>query len=166
VTAMSRRPNGHRYLPAWAGPALLALVAAAVAPAPAEARSPWQFGLRAGIYTDPTDVLVGIDATYPLRSDWSLVASLDAVLGDDDAVVLGADFAYDLVDDGEKTVWLGAGPAIVVVDHDRGDRETDPGLSLLAGVKLKTAGSLQPILQGRVVVSDDTRASIAVGVRF
>ena len=75
---------------------------------------------------------------------------------------------------GNMTFWAGAGPAIIFRDFDdegrRGrrdddDGETDFGANLLAGVGM-VRGPVRPYGQVKVILSDETEAVLAFGVRF
>ena len=53
------------------------------------------------------------------------------------------------------------------LEEQRGndENETDIGLDLLAGIGWKTAGVV-PYLQAKVILSDETEAVLAAGIRF
>jgi hypothetical protein len=64
-------------------------------------------------------------------------------------------------------VWAGAGPGLLIIDRDRfvDDTEVDPALNLLMGFGAKT-GTYRPYVQGKGILSDNSEAALAVGVRF
>lgn len=150
-------------------PAALLISAAALLAVPTSARAV-DFGVRTGIYTDASEAFVGVDALAQVGGAWFFNPNFEYVFVDDgDLFTLNGDFHYDFPVDGPTYVWAGGGPALIFRDLDDrrrdDDSETDFGLNLLAGVGWKAAG-LVPYVQGKVIVSDDTEAVIAFGVRF
>jgi hypothetical protein len=100
-------------------------------------------------------------------SEWFFNPNLELAFADHaDLVALSGDFHYDFDVDEPIYLWAGGGPSILFRNPDRGDDETDPGLNLLAGVGFNKGGDVRPYVQGKVVLSDDTEASLAFGVRF
>lgn len=163
--------NGGRSLPlrgrAWVV-AALALLALAGAASPADAQA--RVGVRAGAWLDDGDLTVGVDVLIPLEKRWWLDPSLEAVDGDRaDILLLNGDVLFDLDLETRATVWVGAGLAILHRDLDlprgRDENETDLGLNLLAGVGRETSSGLQPYVQGKVVLSDDSSAALVLGLR-
>ena len=148
-----------RILLAGACPLLLA-----AAPAAAD----WDLGLRAGYYVDAEAPMVGIEGVTRMGSSkWFFNPNLELAFADHaDIAALSGDFHYDFAIDEPIDLWAGGGPSILFRDPDRGDGETDPGLNLLAGVGFNKGGDVRPYVQGKVVLSDDTEASVAFGVRF
>jgi hypothetical protein len=148
--------------------------AAALWPNPAEAEI--DFGLRGGYYTDAEELFLGAELLMQISdTPWFFNPNIEYVFVDPgDFWTLNLDAHYDFdTDDEDLYVWAGGGPAILFRDRDdrRGrrddddDGETDVGLNLLAGIgwQLET---VVPYVQGKVVLSDDSEAVIAVGVRF
>lgn len=79
---------------------------------------------------------------------------------------LNADFHYDFNTSTNTAAWVGAGPALLIIDRDfRSDNEVDPALNLLIGVGAKT-GTYRPFIQGKGILSDNSEAALAVGIRF
>jgi hypothetical protein len=62
-------------------------------------------------------------------------------------------------------VWAGAGPALIHRE-DLGTDTTDFGVNLLGGIGWKTKSKVSPYVQGKVTVSDNDEAVLAVGMRF
>lgn len=143
---------------------LIVALAAAARPAHAQA----DFGIRAGLWDGP-DPFIGFDVLAPLGSNWFINPNVELVFGDhEDVAALSVDFHYDL-EKGPPFFWVGAGPAVLFREFDRpfaDDSETDFGLNLLAGVGTRTSSGLVPYLQGKVVIADDSRFAVAVGLRF
>lgn len=79
------------------------------------------------------------------------------------------DFHYDLPTwRAPYYLWLGGGPALVLRDDGRSDdgNETDLGVNLIAGIGFGKGQALRPYVQGKVLVSDETEAALAIGLRF
>jgi len=148
----------------------LTLLSALFVAAPAEAVD---FGVRAGVYTDEGDGFVGGELLFPLTERWYFNPNVEWVFVDNgDLFTVNGDFHYDFDTDFNGYVWAGGGPALIVRDNDpprrRGgndDAETDVGLNLLGGVGWQVEG-LTPYVQGKVLISDDSEAVLAVGLRF
>lgn len=155
----------RRAIPSLAIPVIVAFCLVAT---PAKAAD---FGVRAGIYTDASEVFVGGEVLFDLAGNWFLNPNVEYVFIDDgDLITVNGDFHYDFDVDGPVYVWAGGGAALIFRDQDRprgadGDGETDVGLNLLAGVGWKTP-SVVPYLQGKIILSDNTEAALAFGVRF
>ncbi|HEX9945480.1 MAG TPA: hypothetical protein VGG03_25995, partial [Thermoanaerobaculia bacterium] len=89
---------------------------------------------------------------------------------------LNLDAHYDLRTPASYALWVGGGPAVIFSNFDpppgcrgRGcesDDETELGLNLLAGVGFWKRQAIRPYVQGKVVLSDNTEAAIAFGLRF
>jgi hypothetical protein len=139
---------------------------------PATAQSVWDFGIRGGVYTDDSDPFVGVELLTRMgATEWFFNPNVEVVFPDrGDLITLNADFHYDLPVDAPVYVWVGGGPAIIFRDSDRGpgddDDETDIGLNLLAGVGFLKGQAVRPYVQGKVVISDESEAVLAFGVRF
>lgn len=158
-----------RPLPTLA--ALAVLTAILAVPSPAEAQV--DLDLRGGVYTDVEEGFLGGGALIRLTREWYFNPNLEWVfVSPGDLWTLNADFHFDLARRGDWSVWAGVGPAVVFQDFDdgglrrrNGDDETDFGVNLLAGAGLPL-GAVRPFVQGKVVISDQTEAVVAVGVRF
>lgn len=126
-----------------------------------------RFGARLGLATGPTDPLIGFEVLIPFTSHVWLNPNVEAIFGDRvDTTTLNFDVHMDVARRDSTTFWLGGGPALVIRKPDRGDRDTDLGLNLLAGAGFLGHGRILPYVQGKVLISDDTRAAVALGVRF
>lgn len=141
----------------------LALVLA-LTPSPAEAQ--WDFGVRGGYYSDVEEAFLGVEALTPIGpGGWYFNPNVEYVFVDPgDLWTLNGDFHYDFWQEGSWNGWLGAGPAVIFRDVGRHD-ETDLGLNLFAGIG-SSQGAARPYVQGKVIISDDTEAVLAVGLRF
>lgn len=145
---------------------------------PASAHAQIDFGVRGGLYSDADAGFLGAELLTPLRifgRGWFFNPNFEYVFVDDGHLyTLNLDAHYDLRTGGPYSVWLGGGPAVIFsgIDAPRGCRrcesedETDLGLNLLAGVGIWPRNAVRPYVQGKVTLSDNTEASIAVGLRF
>jgi hypothetical protein len=146
--------------------ALIALLLVLFAPARAGAQI--DPDLRAGVYTDESDGFVGGGVNMQVTGRWFFNPNAELVFVDNgDLVTVNADFHRDLAEaDWPVDFWLGGGPALVIDNPDRGDDETDFGFNLLAGVGFLRGAAVRPYVQGKIVLSDETQAVMAFGVRF
>lgn len=148
-------------------PAILAALVLALLCAAPPAAAQVDLDVRTGVYSDESDLFVGGGVLGQWEnSPWFYNPNVEWVFVENgDLITFNLDFHRDFDVDGPATVWLGAGPAIVLRSPDRGDDEADPGLNLLAGAGL-TGGAVRPYLQGKILISDDTQAVLAIGLRF
>lgn len=133
------------------------------------------FGVRAGYYSDVEEGFLGVEALrgFGRGGHWFFNPNLEWVFIDGgDYATLNGDVHYDFDTDGPFAVWVGGGPALVYNSFDRprrrgdDDSETDFGFNLLAGIGTARRMAIRPYLQGKILLSDETEAVIAVGVRF
>ena len=143
---------------------------ATAVPSTGPARAEWDFGLRGGYYTDAEELFLGLELlTQVSDTVWWFNPNVEFVFVDPgDLWTLNLDFHYDFdTRDRDTYIWAGGGPAIVF--SDRGGRfdddETDAGLNLLAGLGWQLE-SIVPYIQGKILLSDDSEAVLALGVRF
>lgn len=146
---------------------LAAFAVASMAASPALAQI--DFGVRGGVYTDIEEPFVGVELlTRVGDTQWFFNPNAEFVLVDDgDLATANFDFHYDLPVEAPIYVWLGGGPAVVFSDPParRADSETDAGFNFLGGV----GWDVEPLVlyvQGKILVSDDSEAVAAFGVRF
>jgi hypothetical protein len=153
-------------------PLLLSAVATSLLLAASSARADVDFGLRGGVYSDASDPFAGVELLAPIGHSLYFNPNFEYVFVDHgDFFTLNFDAHYDFWSSPSASVWLGAGAAVLYTDPGgprgarNGDSQTDFGLNLLAGIGARR-GPLRPYLQGKVIVSDDSQAVIAVGIRF
>lgn len=152
-------------IPALSVVLLLLTSLALVAPAQAV-----DFGVRAGVYEDANEGFVGGELLIGIANPWYFNPNVEYVFVDNgDLITVNADFHYDFDVQAPLFVWAGGGPALIVSDRDRpgrdDDGDTEVGANLLAGVGWQ-AGAVVPYLQAKVILSDDSQAVLAFGVRF
>jgi hypothetical protein len=143
---------------------------------PALAQAQVDFGVRGGFYSDASAGFIGgeVLTRTPFRN-WFFNPNFEYVFVDDGHLyTLNLDAHYDLSTGGPYSFWLGGGPAVIFSRVDapfgcRGcgsDSQTDFGLNLIAGAGIWPRNNIRPYIQGKVTLSDNTEASLAVGVRF
>jgi len=148
---------------------LISLILLAVAVAlPSRARAQTDFGVRTGVYTDESDAFVGLELLSRMRgSQWFFNPNFESVFVDNgNLFTINADFHYDFPTSGQFSVWLGGGPALILRDPDRGDNSTDAAVNLLAGFGFSPHSAVRPYVQGKVILSNNSEAVFAVGLRF
>lgn len=140
---------------------------------PVTAHAQWDLGVRGGVYADGADPFVGFELLHRMGdSSWWFNPNFEAVFVDDgDLLTVNGDFHHDLATDAPFDLWAGAGLAVIFRDRDRGrgrfsSSETELGVNLLAGVGFASRGALQPYIQGKAILADDSEASLAFGIRF
>jgi hypothetical protein len=161
----------------WSGrfAAALAVALGVLCLVPAPAVADIDPGVRAGFYSNQADgAFVGIELLTEITGQWFFNPNLEYVFVDDGSLwTLNADAHYDLDTRSPWAVWVGGGAAVIFteIDPPRGCRrceaedDTEVGLNLLAGAGAKR-GAIRPYIQGKFVLSDDTAAAIAFGLRF
>ncbi|HKQ61832.1 MAG TPA: hypothetical protein VJS92_11095 [Candidatus Polarisedimenticolaceae bacterium] len=124
--------------------------------------------VRGGYYADTEAGFVGggwLGQFNPDRAWYFNPNAEFAFSGDMDRITLNGDVHYDFPSDHRVAYWVGGGPAVLRNHPDVGDDDTDLGLNLLAGLGFKQ-GSVRPFLQGKLTLSDDSEAVVALGIRF
>jgi len=144
---------------------VLAVIAACIAfgPAPAPASD---MGVHMGYYFDSQALSLGFGMLTSVSDDqrWYFNPNAEMIVGDRDMAAFNADFHYDFASDSDLTFWAGAGPGLYLIQQPADD-DLEAGLNLLAGFG-KLTGTTRPFVQGKVVVMDNSEASLAVGLRF
>jgi hypothetical protein len=138
---------------------------------PTGARAEVDFGVRAGLYSDADAGFIGGELLWGVTRQWYFNPNLEYVFVDDgDLYTVNLDAHYDFNTGNPFYVWAGGGPAFIFQGADddcrRCEDETDIGLNLLGGVGFGKGQALRPYIQGKVTISDETEAAIAVGIRF
>ena len=139
---------------------------------PGTARAEVDFGIRGGIYNDADAGFLGAELlTDFLGRGWFFNPNVEYVFVDDGSLwTLNLDAHYDLKTGAPFDFWLGGGLAGIFrsLDDRRfdDDEETDIGLNLLAGLGFARRQAIRPYVQGKVILSDETEAVLAVGLRF
>jgi hypothetical protein len=124
--------------------------------------------IRAGVYTDADAVGFGAGVLTPVSSDhrWFFNPNLEVGFGDrENLIAMNGDFHYDFSQTNSVSVWMGAGPAVLITDPSEGNSRTDVGLNLLTGVGAKS-GSVRPFGQLKGIVSDNSQVVLQGGLHF
>lgn len=142
---------------------------------PGLAQAEVDFGVRGGLYSDAEAGFIGGELLMDVTRAWYFNPNLEYVFVDDgDLSTLNLDFHYDFPTRARYYLWAGGGPAVIFRSIDApdfcrncdDDSETDLGINLLAGIGFGKGQALRPYLQGKVILSDETEAALAVGIRF
>jgi hypothetical protein len=142
---------------------------------PGAARADIDPGVRAGFYQDAEAGFIGGELLWDVTREWYFNPNIEYVFVDNgDLFTVNLDFHYDFQTRQPFYLWAGAGAALISseLDPPRGcrncdsDRESDIGLNLLGGIGFGRGQAIRPYIQGKFILSDDTEAAIAVGLRF
>ena len=157
------------HAPVFIGCCALVLVSSFLLAAPALA-VPTMWGVRGGAYAEPDDPFIGGEVQFDTghKGAWQVNPNAEYVFMDDGSLSnVSCDFHYDIPSGSELSWWLGAGPTVLFRDEnvDGNDDSVDPGANLLVGASART-GEIRPYGQFKVVVSDDSAAVFAVGMRW
>jgi hypothetical protein len=127
-----------------------------------------KFGVRTGIYTDFSDLFVGVEYLTPVSQKFYLNPNLEHVFIDNGSYwTLNMDAHYDFHSTSNIFVWTGGGVGILhAVPDGSANSNTDFGINLLIGMGFNLESSIIPYLQGKAIVSDNTDFEIGLGVRF
>jgi hypothetical protein len=147
-----------------AATAALAVLSVFFSAAPARADN---FGVRAGLYADPTDGFIGAEGLFRLSHQVYLNPNIEYILADHQTyMTFNGDFHYDFHTHGPAYVWIGGGLAVIYHNPDGpADANTDVGANILAGIGAKGHGVI-PYLQAKLIVKDNTQFVIGAGLRF
>jgi hypothetical protein len=116
-------------------------------------------GVRMGYYFDADAFSIGTELLTPLGDNtrqWYFNPNAEVAM---------ADFHYDFDTGASTAVWAGAGPALLIRDHVSENTDVDPALNLILGFGAKN-GAYRPFIQGKGILSNDSEAALAVGIRF
>jgi len=124
-------------------------------------------GLRAGYYTDISDVFVGGELLTALGNATYFNPNVEYVFTDGFTfLTFNGDFHYDFPSRSPAYFWLGAGLAALYANPEgAGDNSTDVGVNLLAGVGFSRRPVI-PYVQGKFILSDNSEFVLGFGLRF
>lgn len=146
----------------------LLTIALVMAIQPGRAQAAVDADIRAGVYPDADAVAVGAGILTDVggKTGWYFNPNVEVALGDRrDIVALSGDFHYDFNSDRNTSVWLGAGPAVLMTNRTVGEDETDLGVNVLTGIGAKR-GDVRPFAQLRGTMGEQNQVAIAGGIRF
>lgn len=142
--------------------------------APTPARAEVDFGVRGGIYNDADAGFIGGELLTGITRSWFFNPNVEYVFVDaGDLATLNLDVHYDFRTGSPFDLWAGGGPAVIFQDREfrRGNRivrddDTEIGLNVLGGIGFARGSSVRPYIQGKLILADETEASLAFGLRF
>ena len=122
--------------------------------------------IRAGVYTDMSAVSLGAGLLAGMGSGWFFNPNLEAALDERrNVVTVNADFHYDFSSAGAASIYVGAGPGLLINSPDGGDTSTDLALNVLGGVAA-ARGGVRPFGQIKGIIAGDTEVALMGGIRF
>jgi hypothetical protein len=149
--------------------AILALVtSAALTLSVAAARAAVEADVRGTVATESNAVGVGAGVLAPIGTSdrWYFNPNVEVGFASSAHLVsMNGDFHYDLQQDRSKSLWMGAGPAVLVTDRKIGNSTTDLGVNVLTGIS-GTNGTVRPYAQLKGVVADNSQIVLQGGIRF
>jgi hypothetical protein len=127
------------------------------------------FGVRGGAYSEEEEAFLGAEALFSMDNAkrWFGNPNFEhTFLDEGDLNTASFDVHYDFAGNRSYTWWAGGGPTLIFRDGEGpDDNDTDAGVNLLMGLGDKS-GEVRPYGQMKVIVSDDTEAVLAAGIRF
>jgi hypothetical protein len=130
-------------------------------------------GIRAGSYFDPNKAAIGGELLMDINDEQTLFfnPNIEYVFLERAGLwTFNFDVHYDVLSASEPVYfWVGGGPAILHRDPDNEllGSDTDFGANIFAGLGFKIRGSsLVPYIQPKYTFADDSRFSLAFGLRF
>ncbi len=143
----------------------LACLACAIITTPAGAAP--MADLRGGVYPDQGVALGGgVIGQLGSSPNWYFNPNVEAAFASEkDVVSLNGDIHYDFRSTSPYNFYAGAGPALIIVNPDRGENRTDGGLNLVGGVNWHNQ-ALRPFVQMKGVVSNEGQVALMGGIRF
>ena len=148
--------------------AILVLIGGTVGTMATRASAAVNADVRAGVIMDQSQVGVGAGVITPFTNDhrWYFNPNLELSTGSGRSqVAMNGDVHYDISQRENMSVWMGAGPAVLVRNPEVGDTQTAMGVNLLTGIG-GTKGSVRPFGQLKGVVSDNSEVVLQGGIRF
>ena len=124
--------------------------------------------VRAGVYMDADAVGIGAGVLTPVgsTSHWFFNPNVEVGFGDQqNLITMNGDFHYDFQQNRSMSVWMGAGPAVLITDPEAGDTDTDVGLNLMTGLG-GTRGDVRPFAQLKGIVANESQVVLQGGIRF
>jgi hypothetical protein len=151
-----------RINPSLVATTTLAVLVSLLSAGPARAAD---VGIRAGLYTEPTDPFIGAELLFRLSHQVYLNPNVEYIFSDNQTyMTFNGDFHYDFHTHGPY-VWIGAGLALIYQNPDGpAEGNTDVGANILLGVGAR--GRVIPYVQAKLLIKDDTQFVIAAGIRF
>lgn len=146
----------------------LAIVGLSMLVTPRWANAEVSGDVRAGVYPNSDAVALGGGVLAPVGSSgrWYFNPNVELAKGNGPGfVAMSGDFHYDFAQNGGASFWMGGGPAVLVLDRDGADNDTEMGVNVLTGVGANH-GDVRPFAQLRGTMANDSRIAIVGGIRF
>ena len=122
-------------------------------------------GIRAGIYADQGDPLIGGELLFPVSDRVYINPNIEYVFVDvGNMLTFNADAHYDFPVE-SVYLWAGGGLGIQYFSFG-GFSNTDAVLDIISGVGLKNAGSVIPYAQLKLALGNGSDVEFALGIRF
>jgi hypothetical protein len=146
------------------------LIAAAMLLGGANAMAAFNIGARAGFSATPDQFVIGgqavVGSVVPMIH---LVPSLDLGFGNNvSTTALNIDLQFNLpsLPKVSPNIYVGAGPTLVMADFDKGNSDTDVGISLVAGLRIPMAGISYYNLETRFGLNNVPDLKVLLGIMF
>ena len=134
---------------------------------PRTGESQTRLGARAGAFLADGDPFVGGEVLVGIADDLFFNPNVEVAFADNATKGLfNFDVHYDFARVNQAFFWVGAGLAVIYLDPEGRDSETDAGANVLFGVGFNTKGRWIPYVQAKILASEDSDFGIAFGIRF
>jgi hypothetical protein len=144
--------------------AVALLVAAAFTVLPSQADAILGADVRGGYYTDAEKFFLGGGLRVGLAG-FEIVPNFEYVFVDNATLyTVNADGQFNLFPFGLGSVWVGGGLGLMGLGFEGSDTKTKGLVNLFAGVGLNVI--LKPFAQVKYVITDESTAVLALGVRI
>jgi hypothetical protein len=140
------------------------LVAVAFTALPSQADAILGADVRGGYYTEVEELFLGGGLRIGLAG-FEIIPNFEYVFVSNATLyTLNVDGQINLIPFGLGSVWIGGGLGLMGFGVEGSDTETKGLVNLFAGVGLNVI--LKPFAQVKYVISDESTAVLALGVRF
>ena len=132
------------------------------------ARAAVEADVRGIVKTESNAVGVGAGVLATMSADerWYFNPNVEIGFANSaNQVSMNGDFHYDLQQNSSTSLWMGAGPAVLVNNPPSGNSSTDLGLNVMTGVS-GNSGNVRPFAQLKGVVADNSQIVLQGGIRF
>jgi hypothetical protein len=146
------------------------LIAAAMLLAGANAMAAFNIGARAGYSSNPDQFVIGGQAVIGSVAPFiQLAPSLDLGFGNNvSTTALNIDLQFNLpsLPKISPNIYVGAGPTLVMANPDKGNSDTEVGISLVAGLRIPMAGISYYNLETRFGLNNVPDLKVLLGIMF
>lgn len=125
------------------------------------------WGTRLGVYTDGSNFFVGGEYLTPINRNIDFNPNIEYIFVDNLVfLTFNFDVQHDFTPWNDMIFWAGGGIALLYVNPDHADSETDIGLNLSSTLSFEVQNSLFPYVQAKIILSDNSNFAIGFGLRF